>query len=336
MHPEQPLVDRFALELDRLVAPGAMIGVAVSGGPDSIALLLLAAAARPGRVEAATVDHALRSESRAEAESVASLCLSLAVPHSILTAGWEVKPESAIQERARVERYRLLARWAHERRLDALLTAHHADDQAETFLMRLARGVGVTGLSAMRPATRIDGDLLLVRPLLGWRRSELEAIGAAAGASPVHDPSNEDEQFERVRIRKALIEASWLDPGSIAASAAHLSEADSALDWAAEVEWSRSVSEHADELIYRPADGPGEIRRRIVRRAILALATENAGSELRGREIGRVMDSLAAGCRTTLRGVVCTGGLEWRFGRAPERRPTAASESVEIASIEGK
>ena len=324
MGTEQPTVDRFASELDRLVTPGMKVGVAVSGGPDSIALLLLAAAARPGRVEAATVDHALRSESRAEAECVGGLCASLGVPHSILTVSWDRIPTSAIQERARAERYLLLGEWARERSLDAILTAHHVDDQAETFLMRRARGAGATGLSAMRSVTRLEGDLRLVRPLLGWRRSELEAIVAAAGAAPVHDPSNEDEQFERVRIRKALAEAAWLDPGAVAASAAHLSEADAALDWAADIEWRRAVVQGPGELVYRAADAPGEIRRRIVRRAILSLASENARSELRGREIDRVMDSLAMGRRTTLRGVLCTGGSEWAFSRAPERRPVAA------------
>lgn len=336
MLPEQPFIDRFASELDGLVAPRATIGVAVSGGPDSIALLLLAVAARPGRVEAATVDHALRSGSRAEAESVAGLCLRLGVPHSILTAEWDRNPASAIQERARAERYRLLAGWAHQRRLGAILTAHHLDDQAETFLMRLARGAGVTGLSAMRPVTRLHGDLPLVRPLLGWRRSELEAIAVAAGPALVHDPSNEDEQFERVRMRKALAQAEWLDPCAIAASAAHLAEADSGLDWAAEIEWRRAVSERPGELIYSAADAPNEIRRRIVRRAILALATENSGAELRGREIERVIEALAQGRRATLRGVLCSGGSQWAFSHAPERRAVAAAASAEIGSVEGK
>lgn len=321
---EQPLVDRFETDLDRLVTPGKKVGVAVSGGPDSIALLLLAAAARPGRVEAATVDHGLRSESRAEAQCVASLCVGLGVPHSILTVSWGRTPTSAIQERARTERYRLLGKWASESRLDAILTAHHVDDQAETFFMRLTRGAGATGLSAMRPVTRLEGDLPLVRPLLGWRRSELEAIVVAAGAAAVHDPSNEDERFERVRIRKALAEAAWLDPAAVAASAAHLSDADAALDWAAEMEWRRAVFESPGELLYRAADAPAEIRRRIVRRVILSLATENAGSELRGREIDRVIASLATGRRTTLRGVLCTGGSEWTFSRAPGRRRVAA------------
>src|SRR4051812_29251127 len=155
--PDQKLVDRFSREVDQLIGPGERIGVAVSGGPDSLALLLLAARARPGLVEAATVDHALRPESAGEAAFVAELCGRLAVPHEILTVEWEEKPETAIQERARIARYRLLGRWAKERGLTALATAHHLDDQAETFLMRLARGAGVKGLAGMRRLVRAPG-----------------------------------------------------------------------------------------------------------------------------------------------------------------------------------
>src|SRR3954452_10085731 len=99
--PNPKLVDRFSGELDALIPAGEAVGLAVSGGPDSLALLLLAAAARPGLIQAATVDHALRRESRAEAETVAQICGELGVPHSILTADWREKPETAIQERAR-------------------------------------------------------------------------------------------------------------------------------------------------------------------------------------------------------------------------------------------
>ena len=134
--------------------------------------------------------------------------------------------------------------------------------------MRLARGAGVRGLAGMRSAGHV------VRPLLGWRHSELEAVCSAAGIEPVRDLSNEDEQFERVRIRKALAAADWLDPAALAASAAHLADADVGLDWAAEIEWRRAVREDAADIVYRLTDAPPEIRRRIVRRAILALATE--------------------------------------------------------------
>ncbi|HEX5257388.1 MAG TPA: tRNA lysidine(34) synthetase TilS [Sphingomicrobium sp.] len=329
-------IERFRRELDALVPPQAAIGIAVSGGPDSLALLILAAEARPLQVEAATVDHALRPESRAEAEMVAQLCERLGVPHTILTATWDRKPETAIQERARAMRYRLLGQWARERGLTAVLTAHHLDDQAETFLMRLARGAGVRGLAGMRRVARVPGgELAIVRPLLGWRHSGLEAVCAAAGVEPVQDPSNEDEQFERVRIRKALAGADWLNGFAIAESAAHLAEADGALHWATDLEWKRAVTRNGAQIVYKPTDAPRDIRRRIVRRAVLALATEGGGAELRGREIGQLLAALRTGRRATLRGVLCIGGPEWRFSRSPARRSNAAPASADVGAVEG-
>ena len=317
----EPPVERFRRALDSLVLPEATIGLAVSGGPDSLALLLLAAEARPLQVEAATVDHGLRPESRGEAEMVAQLCERLAIPHRILTATWDEKPETAIQERARLMRYSLLGEWARERNLQAIVTAHHLDDQAETFLMRLARGAGVRGLAGMRRLARVAGaDVALVRPLLGWRHSELEAVCAAAGAEPVEDPSNHDEQFERVRMRGVLADADWLDAAAVAASASHLAEAEGALHWATTLEWRRSVTQGGGQIVYRPTDAPREIRRRIIRRAVLALATEGGGAELRGRELDQLLAALRSGRRATLRGVLCAGGPEWRFSRAPVRR----------------
>jgi len=307
-------IDRFRRDLDALVAADARLGVAVSGGPDSLALLLLAAEARPGRVEAATVDHALRPESGAEAAFVGEACARLDVPHVILSADWREKPETAIQERARAMRYRLLGDWARERGL-TILTAHHLDDQAETLLMRLARGAGVRGLAGMRSAAHV------LRPLLGWRHSELEAVCAAAGIEPVRDPSNDDEQFERVRVRKALRAMGWLDPAALAASAAHLADADEALEWAVHAEWQRAVTEDAGTIVYRPSDAPAEIRRRILRRTVLALAAEGE-PELRGGELDRLVAALANGEKATLRGVLCSGGVEWRFSTAPQRKLT--------------
>jgi tRNA(Ile)-lysidine synthase len=313
------LLERFARDLDALIAPGARLGVAVSGGPDSLALLLLAAAARPGKVEAATVDDGLRAESAAEAEMDAELCGRLGVPHAILEARWNQRPASAIQERARRERYRLLGFWAEERSLGALATGHHADDQAETFVMRLSRGSGVRGLAAMRPKSVAPGtEVKLVRPLLGWRRSELECICAGAALTPALDPSNEDAQFERVRVRRALAEADWLDPAAIARSAANLAEADRALDWAARAEWQRAARQDRAGIAYRPSGVPGEILRRIVARAVRKLATEGE-CELRGAELDRLLAALSEGGAATLRGVLCRGGAEWRFSRAPER-----------------
>ena len=320
MVPEQALIDRFAADIDALIDKGARIGIAVSGGPDSLALLLLAAAARPGNLEAATVDHALRAESRSEAEMVAQLCERLGVPHTSLRVVWDVPPSSAIQEQARELRYGALGRWAHEGRLDAIVTAHHADDQAETLLMRLNRGSGVRGLSSMRPLSVVPGsDILLLRPLLTWRRSELEGACSQAGVEPVSDPTNDDNQFERVRVRKAIAAADWLNPEALARSAANLASADDAIEWSADVEWHRAVAESSSELRYLPTNAPEEIVRRIVARAVAVLATEGDAGKLRGNELDRLLETLKSGGTATLRGVRCCGGESWTFVPAPNR-----------------
>lgn len=341
MGPEPASIERFRADLDALAPPSARLGVALSGGPDSLALLILTAAARPRHIEAATVDHALREGSRAEAEWAAAACERLGIRHTILTAEWPDKPTTAIQERARAERYRLLSAWASERGVDAILTGHHADDQAETLLMRLNRGSGVRGLAGMRSKSTIptarhsresEGSRLaggkavlswspaLLRPLLTWRGSELECICAEANLTPITDPSNADARFERVRIRKALSETAALDPGALAASAAHLASADEALDWAVDQEWRRAVSEAEDSLTYTPSGAPAEIVRRLVARAVATLAHEATADPLRARELDPLIATLAAGSQATLRGVHCQGGPHWRFSPAPPRR----------------
>ncbi|MEO7276679.1 MAG: tRNA lysidine(34) synthetase TilS [Sphingomicrobium sp.] len=324
LQPNTELVERFERDLAPLARPGTRLGLAVSGGADSVAMLFLCAAARPGEIEVASVDHAIRADARKEAEAVGELCAKLGVPHSILTVEWDEKPETGIQERARMARYRLLGDWARDRSIGALVVAHHVDDQAETFVMRLARGVGVKGLSAMRRLTLPPGGkIALIRPLLNWRRSELEQICKDCGVSPSADPSNDDEQFERVRIRKALGASDWLDPAAIAKSATNLARADSALHWAATQEWRRAVTNGGGALVYTPGNAPIEIRRRIASRAVMRLASEGRGTEPRGREMDQLVAALVSGRKATLRGVLCSGGKQWRFSRAPARRAKA-------------
>jgi tRNA(Ile)-lysidine synthase len=320
MVPDRTL-DRFRSDLDALVPPGTRIGIAVSGGPDSLALLLLAAQARPGEVEAATVDHGFRPESRAEAQTVANICAELGIPHATLTIDWETPPTTAIQERARTARYDALAAWMRERNLSMLVTGHHLDDQAETLVMRLNRGSGVTGLAGIRPMASVPGapDLKLVRPLLGWRRAELKAVCIAARQKPTNDPSNSDPRHERVRIREALSSSKWLDPESVARSAANLAAADEAIAWAADREWNDRVRLTPAGLVYSPANAPAEVRRRIVVRALEDLASEG-DARLRGWELHRLLAALKAGETATLRGVRCSGGDVWTFSRAAPRR----------------
>lgn len=313
--PDPLSVERLRAELAALAGPAPeRLGIAVSGGPDSLALLLLAAAAFPGRVEAATVDHKLRSESAAEAGFVANICARLAIPHAILGADRPVAGN--VQSAARALRYRLLAAWAKERGLACLLTAHHRDDQAETLLMRLDRGAGLSGLCAIRATTEIAGVRVL-RPLLGWSRAELAAIPAAAGIDAVRDPSNADPRYDRARLRARLAEAPLIDPAALARSAAALAQADGALDWATDRLVEERIEGVHGGVTVDPADIPPELRRRLVLRVLALLA---AADPPRGRALQRLLAALEAGETATLAGVKCEGGPVWRFAAAAARR----------------
>lgn len=316
MKPAAEAVERFAAQLDALAPEDEPLGIAVSGGPDSLALLLLAAAARPGRIEAATVDHGLRPDSGAEAEAVAAICSRLGVPHQTLVADWPEIPAANIQASARVMRYRLLNDWAIDRRLGAIATAHHADDQAETLLMRLMRGAGVGGLGGVRARRALSEDIRLVRPLLEWRKSDLEAIVREAGLAAVDDPSNRDPRHDRSRIRQLLGRFEGADPARIAASAAALRDADEALDWALAPLISQRLSRAEDALVMDPIGLPREFRRRL----LLTAFAELGAAPPRGPEMIRAMDMLEAGGTATLSGLKLEGGEQWRISIAPPRR----------------
>jgi tRNA(Ile)-lysidine synthase len=192
-------------ELDRL-APAGAVGVAVSGGGDSTALLLIAWdwARDQGRpLAAATVDHGLRPDSAAEAAGVAALCARLGIPHETLKAEGLGAAAGNLPAAAREARFALLGQWAARRGLAAVLLGHTMDDQAETVLMRLARGSGAEGLAAMQAAVRRHG-LCWLRPLLGVRREALRALLRARNEAWIEDPTNEDPGYDRVRARRAL------------------------------------------------------------------------------------------------------------------------------------
>jgi tRNA(Ile)-lysidine synthase len=219
--------------------------LAVSGGADSMAMLHLAAHwakrhPKKGRkLVAATVDHGLRPESGREAQWVSEQSRAMGLVHEVLT--WEgPKPSTGVQDAAREARYRLLSALAQRYRSSgpvAIVTAHTEDDQAETFLMRLARGSGLGGLAAMsasRPLAR-DAGCRLVRPLLAIPGARLRATLRVAGLDWLEDPSNDCDRFERVRLRKAkaVLAALGLAPEKIALSARRLERARAALDAAA-------------------------------------------------------------------------------------------------------
>ena len=317
--PPPQLVERFRRDLEALAGPAPAPALAVSGGPDSLALLLLAHAAFPGEIRAATVDHGLRAESAAEAEEVGRVCRDLGVPHRILAANVERSGEG-LQAAARAARYAALAHWMEEEGLGLLVTAHHADDQAETLLMRLNRGSGVAGLAGVRAAGPVPGSggrLRLCRPLLGWRRSELEAIVAAAGLGAAQDPSNRNEAYDRARLRQQLGDTPWLDPAALARSAALLGEAEAALEWTAGPLLAARTEQADDRVTLRPHGLPPELLRRLVLRCLQVLAPEALP---RGEQLASLIVRLREGRTATLCGVKATGGDRWRCEKAPPRR----------------
>ncbi len=231
----------FGERLARL-DPGKRVAVAFSGGPDSLALLILAAQwakkSKHRHVVALTVDHGLRAEAAVEARTCARMAKSLGVPHRTLR--WQgPKPASGLQAAARGARYALLGAACRANQIDSLLVAHHMEDQAETFLLRLARGSGVDGLAGMAFVRQLEGvgggqPLRLLRPLLDVPRAALRAVVTRAGLQAIQDPSNNNLRFDRVKARQLLADLSVLgvSPQRLADTAGHMGRARQALDTA--------------------------------------------------------------------------------------------------------
>lgn len=312
--PDAAQVARFAGDLTALGFAEGRIGLAVSGGPDSLALLLLAHAAMPGRIAAATVDHGLRAESGDEAAMVAQVCAGLGVAHQVLPVTLDPGNVSAEARRAR---YAALAQWTQGEGLAALATAHHADDQAETLLARLNRASGVAGLAGVRARGLVPGTrLALLRPLLGWRKAELEGLVAASGLTAAQDPSNFDDRFDRARICKALAGSDWIDVMALAQSAAHLADADAALDWAAAREFDACVTREPMGMVYRP-----QAPRAVALRVLARIVAELDGEAARGAAIARLFETLLARQPASIGNLVARPLPEgWSFTRSPKRR----------------
>lgn len=308
---------RFAETLDALAPPlvGPII-LAVSGGPDSLALLLLAASVRHGAVIAATVDHRLRPENMQEAKMVQDICKRYGVHHAIHVVKVADDP-AGVQASARDARYKALAAYAQRKGAPFLATAHHVDDQAETVLMRLARGAGVTGLAGVRDKRPFDATTTVIRPLLGWRRSELAAIVAAGRLEAVDDPSNRDARYDRTRVR-AMLAQGWPDPLRLAAVGRHMADADEALDWVTAGLFPERFARAGDDGTLDTQGLPREIARRAVLAAMAAMAPEDAVP--RGDELIRLLDRLEAGHVSTLGSLRIAPGAPWRFTRTPPHR----------------
>jgi tRNA(Ile)-lysidine synthase len=264
------------------LSPFKRIVLAVSGGSDSMALMVLVArwiasgrAPRGLFVDVATVDHGLRAASSQEAEWVAARAKALGFSHTTLVWGGD-KPGTGIQERAREARYALLVAHAGEVGASAVVTAHTADDQAETLIMRLGRGSGLDGLAGMARARPLlpDGSVQLVRPLLGLSKSYLAATLTAAGGTWLDDPSNERIDFERVRLRAAdaHLAALGLSNDKLALSAGRLARARDALEHLTAERLAALADVHGGAYASLDRDAwrrePAEIRVRILARLL--------------------------------------------------------------------
>ncbi len=242
-----------------------------------MALLALAQAVVGDAIEVATIDHGLRAEAAEECALVMQVCRSRGLRCEVLSVSLA---GGNLQEQARLARYRALGEWAGERGLSAIATAHHADDQAETLLMRLNRGSGLSGLAGIREKALIAGsDIPVLRPLLGFRRAELLDLLASIEAPFVEDPSNRDDRFERVRVRKALSEADWLDPAAVARSAAHLAEAEATLQALADDLWAQRAQVGENEISV-PRSPSADLTARLLLRAIDAFGGRASHGQL--------------------------------------------------------
>jgi tRNA(Ile)-lysidine synthase len=310
-------LDRFADDLSALCDPAQdRVLVAVSGGPDSLALLLLTQALLGERCVAATVDHGLRPEAADEAAWVADLCAAQRIDHAILrgTLPDRTGHTANLSARARALRYELLQAHADSVGATHIATAHHADDQVETLIMRLNRGAGVGGLAGVRAVTG-----RLIRPLLGWRRAELGAIVAAAGIVAVEDPSNVSDRYDRARLRKQLAAIDWIDATRVAASASALADAEQAIGWMVRQLGTDRVVAEGDSLTLDPRDLPFELVRRLVEQCVRQIDTT---AEIRGPALLRMVKALESGDTAMLGDVaaVALSPAAWRFRKAPPRR----------------
>lgn len=334
-----------AAEADRLfadLADAKALVLAVSGGPDSTALMVLAARwakalKRGPTLVAVTVDHGLRKESKREALDVARLAKKLGLAHRILR--WTgKKPKTGLPQAARHARYRLLGEAARKAGALHVLTAHTLDDQAETVLIRLLRGSGLTGLSAMARTSALagGGGISLVRPLLDIPKARLIATLKAEKIPFIDDPTNYDVQFTRARLRGLMpqLAAEGLNAARLALLARRLGRAEHALVGATgAAEELMMVESGATKVAYdRVGYGytPVEITIRLLGRAIAAVGNEGPVELAKLEALEKALDSARkAGkpFRRSLAGAIVTltgdkSGGKIVVERAPARRAT--------------
>lgn len=286
----------------------ASVGVAVSGGSDSMALLHLATQAANDsgcRVLAVTVDHDLRADSAAEAAQVAAYCAMQGIPHTTLI--WQYGTlQGNLQAVARAARYALMAEWAQAEGLAAVLLGHTQDDQAETFLMRLGREAGLDGLTGMAARFSRNG-MAWHRPLLGVSRDALRDFLREAGLGWSDDPSNEDARFDRIKARQALAALAPLgiEAAGLARVMAQLDDARAALQHLVrDVARATIRQDHGDLVLdwQALADYPPEVTRRCLVAALVWMS--GAAYSPRREDVAQLMQALVQDGQRTLSGCV--------------------------------
>jgi tRNA(Ile)-lysidine synthase len=339
--------------------------LAVSGGPDSTALLVLAARWRqrhrlPLHIVAVTVDHGLRREARHEAAAVKRLAASLGVAHRTLR--WTgSKPATGLQEKARAARYRLLHKAARAAKARFVLTAHTLDDQAETVLLRLMRGSGVAGIGGMARRVRLcdllaadpriapsrgsngpPGDIRpvsLVRPFLGVAKIRLIATLREAGLAYAEDPSNRDPRFTRARLRLLMpaLAAEGLTPDRLDRLAHRVRRAEAALEAMTDAAAERLGCGADSTRITLPArdwgELPGEIALRLLGRAILRVGDEGPVELGKLETLNHALAAAFAGGAARFRRTLAGAVVSLQKGvivieRAPPRRQRSASRAA--------
>jgi tRNA(Ile)-lysidine synthase len=313
--------------------------VAVSGGPDSTALMVLAARwceglkARP-KLIAVTIDHGLRKESKNEAAAVARLARKLKIAHRTLR--WTGrKPSTGLQNAARLARYRLLGNAARKAGAAHILTAHTLDDQAETVLIRMSRGSGLTGLGAMTRSSALpgggDNTITLVRPLLDIPKARLVATLLAENIAYADDPSNRDPRFTRARLRGLMsaLADEGLDAGRLAQLAYRLRRAEAAIEAVVDGAIAMTVElptpGSAAVEARRFADLPDEVGLRLLGRLVAKAGNEGPVELGKLEALKSALDAAQNTAdrrfRRTLAGAVVTlAGRQIIVERAPPRR----------------
>ena len=323
--------------MDRLALQGAWPGaVAVSGGGDSLALMhLLANWAKARKAPppvVLTVDHGLRAGSAGAARQVARWAKAAGLKAHILTAKGPA-PRSDIEAQARIARYALMGDWLVKKRIGALYVGHTQDDQAETFLLRLGRGSGLDGLSAMQafaPFPQIGfAGLAVARPLLGIKREGLRDWLTARRLAWLEDPMNQEARFARGKIRllAAQLEAAGIPPARIAAAAGHLARAREALDLVTQAVLERAARPSGEAVLLDPlalAAAPREVGLRALARALMAMS----GAQYRPRfdALERLYDRVCSG---KLGGGATLAGC--RLAPAPRRLQAFGAQTLVLA-----